>query len=260
MTASALTPAEVAELRERGFFVPRFRFSEDDTAALRSRALDVIRAHPDFRTRPVTNAHMPGPDDQFESLLPFCTRPDVLDMIESVEGADLVLWTTTVFHRRAAEGGSTPWHQDGEFWPISPLAGTSVWVALTDCTRENGCLRVIPGSHKRHARHVKSDKAGFFSKALAPDAFDENDAVDVVLEPGQMMLFDAELIHGSHPNLGGRDRTGFVARYFPSTSYFDLDGGEIGSSGKPPYCDRALFLVRGVDRSGRNDFRRNHWS
>lgn len=257
MSATALTAEESSRFREDGFFIPKFRFNERDVDRLRRDVMAVVRAHPDFRTEPVTKAHMPKAGDGFASLMPFCVRPEILDMIESIDGPNLILWTTTVFHRPAGEGGFTDWHQDGEFWPITPLAGTSAWVALSECVKENGCLRVIPGSHKSHARHIDSN-AGVFSRRLAPDALDESDAVDIELRPGQVMLFDAELIHGSHPNMSDQDRTAFVMRYFPTTSYFDLDGGKPGEDASPPYADRALFLVRGVDRCGRNDLKRNH--
>ena len=54
------------------------------------------------------------------------------------------------FAKPAGNGKPTPWHQDGEYWPISPLATCSVWIAVDDANRENGCLRVIKGPHKNN--------------------------------------------------------------------------------------------------------------
>lgn len=252
-----LTDAEVAQFRTDGFLIAPFRFDEQDVAALRTDLWRIMEMHPDLRNRPMTTAHFRhrGAKGEF-SLMPFCERPEILDMIESIDGPDLILWTTTVFDRPATDGVATPWHQDGDFWPIEPLAGTSAWVAATPCTRENGCVRIIPGSHRRPLPHVRLDD-GVFGKTTDPNTFDEADAIDVVLQPGEMMLFNSGLIHGSWPNTGGQRRTGFVMRYIPSTSFFNHDGN-ARPDGSIPYADRALFLVRGIDRCGRNDFRRNH--
>ena len=46
------------------------------------------------------------------------------------------------------DGHATPWHQDGQYWPIRPLATCTVWLAIDDANIENGCLRFIKGSHK----------------------------------------------------------------------------------------------------------------
>jgi len=91
---------------------------------------------------------------------------------------------------------------------------------------------------------------------LAKDEFDESQAVDIELEPGQMVLFDVYTIHGAPHNLGKNPRAGYALRFMPSTSFFNHDGAM--HRGEPGYAHdtRALMLVRGVDRSGRNDFTR----
>jgi hypothetical protein len=253
-----LTNEEVAQFRRDGFFIPQFRFSAEDVAVLGEGIRKIVELYPERRNQPIVTGHLSHRDDEGRefSLLPFCRRSEILDMIESIDGPDLMLWTTTVFHRPGGDGVATPWHQDGEFWPIEPLAGTSAWVAATPTSRQNGCVRVIPGSHRRKSRHVSSDDQVF---GLTVDAseFDESNAVDIVLEAGQMMLFDSGLIHGSWPNLSDAPRAGFVMRYIPTSSYFNHDGNAQPGSAAP-YADRALFLVRGVDRCGRNDFKRNH--
>jgi hypothetical protein len=257
-STGSLTADEVAAYAEQGFLIPRFQMGAKDTTRLRDDVLAVVEAHSDFRTRPVMMSHMPRPEDNFPSLMPFCLRAEILDMIESLQGPDLMLWSTSVFHRPAGEDDHTPWHQDGNFWPMQPLAATSVWIALSHCRPESGGLRVIEGSHKRQAPHVASQGANIFTDALAPEALEEDKAVDIELEPGQMLLFDPKLIHSSHPNRSRHDRTAFAIRYSPTTSFFDLDGGTLNAAtGRRRFADAALFMVRGVNRNPRNDFERN---
>ena len=101
---------------------------------------------------------------------------------------------------RPAEGYETPWHQDGHYWPIRPLANCTVWVALEESTVENGCLRVIPRSHRDQMlhEHLHEDRTRPHAEpAHGRWQFDEAQAVDLELEPGQMSLHDVYMIHGA---------------------------------------------------------------
>ena len=183
-------------------------------------------------------------------------------MVAQIAGPDLVLWGSSVFYKRAVAGPATAWHQDAQAWPmIKPLATTSVWIAASDSTVENGCLRVIPGSHraKQVGRHGFAHPTGsIVARSLEPGEFDERVARDVELEAGQVVLFDVYTVHGGGPNRGTRPRAGYALRFMPATSHYDHDGAENRSAPGYAHDTRALMLVRGTDRSGKNDFRRGH--
>ena len=95
--------------------------------------------------------HVPG--SGFEGLksrpgwLDIATHPDIVDMVEQLIGPDIILWGSGIFHKRALAGPATPWHRDARHTPVKPLATTSVWIAVFDSLRANGCLRFLPGSH-----------------------------------------------------------------------------------------------------------------
>ncbi len=100
--------------------------------------------------------------------LDHAAMPEVLDMVGQVIGPDFLLWGTTVFGKPAHSGKETPWHQDGEYWPIRPLATCSVWIAMDAATKENGCLRVIPGSRdKRLMGHDTNNSDGLTPEPAA---------------------------------------------------------------------------------------------
>lgn len=150
-----------------------------------------------------------------------------------------------------------PWHQDGEYWPIRPLATCSAWIALDDSTPENGCLRVIPGSHRerRVRKHLQNPSAALtLNQELDPSEYDEAAAADIALEAGQLSLHDVYLTHGSEPNRSARRRAGFVCRYMPTTSVFDRAlGAELQKrSSRVDFANRELVMMRGVDRCGGN--------
>lgn len=261
-----LSAEEVARYRGDGFLVPDYRLSADDVAFLQTETMRVVNDNPQLTNLPIPAPHVSS-FAQYGiktsgALMRMATLPDILDMMEQVAGPDLVLWATTIFHKPSGTGKATPWHRDGEFWPIEPLATTSIWIAVNECRADNGCLRVIPGSHHAEelGRHYdSSDPELIFERTLDRSEFDESTALDVELEPGQMVLFDVRMIHGATRNEGQRPRTGFSARYMPATSYFDHDGARLPR--KPEGFSlktRPLFLVRGINREPRNDFRRNH--
>ena len=93
------------------------------------------------------------------------------------------------------------------------------------------------------------------------DAFDQSAARDVELQPGQMSPHDVYLVHGSRANTSPRRRAGLALRYMPATSHFDRDlfrPGESTSTYLVDFSSRPIWLVRGVDRTGRNEFSTGH--
>ena len=97
-------------------------------------------------------------------------------------------------------------------------------------------------------------------KALRPSKFEESRAQDLLLQAGQMALFDVFLVHGSNANRSPQRRAALVLRIMPTTSHFDRELGiEIGKTVRPPDMGtRPLFLLRGIDRCGLNDLRVGH--
>ena len=88
----------------------------------------------------------------------------------------------------------------------------------------DGCLRVVPGSHRARTEfHHRTDERPI-SRSIASSTegqFDEASAEDVVLKAGQMSLHDVFMIHGSRANRSPRRRAGFAIRYMPATSLYD---------------------------------------
>ena len=117
------------------------------------------------------------------------------------------------------------WHQDWWGWqhPISRedrIAQVALFLYMTDTTRENGCLRLIPGSHRSpHSLHDLVDAHGpTLAEVRNPGdaAFASHpDEVDVPVTAGDVVVVDARLIHGAHPNRSGRERTNITLWWHP---------------------------------------------
>ena len=95
---------------------------------------------------------------------------------------------------------------------------------------------------------------------MADGTFDASQAADLELQPGQMSLHDVYMVHGAEANRSGQRRTGVALRYMPASSHFDRSLKPVdGQSGVPvSFATRPLWLLRGQDVSGRNDFTVGH--
>lgn len=265
--AARLDATEVAHYREHGYVVPRFRLPADEVADLVGALDRLIRDNPGVRPEKLVSAHIEGDNGEgvrgSARFLSLARDPRIVELVSGVIGDDVILWGCHVFCKPAGEGYETPWHQDGHYWPIRPLATCTVWVALEPSTRANGCLRVIPGSHRGQQLHphLHEDRSDLtLNQRMADGTFDEAQAHDIELAPGQMSLHDVYMIHGAAANRSAQRRTGVALRYMPATSVFERDLRPVdGKSGVPVnFAQRPLWLLRGVDRSGRNDFAVGH--
>ena len=91
---------------------------------------------------------------------------------------------------------------------------------------------------------------------LQQSEFDESQAVELILEAGQISLHDAYIVHGSEANRSGKPRRGMTLRFMPTTSVYDrnIEAEQFKRLGDPDRPPQPLFLMRGIDQSGQNDF------
>jgi Phytanoyl-CoA dioxygenase (PhyH) len=261
-----LSAEEIETYRRDGLVVPRFCLDPCTLVRLRGGLDELIRRNPGVRPEQLISVHVAkGGGERVvgsEIFLDVARDPRILDRVADLIGDDLILWGCHLFCKPPGDGMAIPWHQDGRYWPIRPLATCTVWVALDWSVPENGCMRFIPGSHSgkvyAHRRDSRPDLA--LDLVLEEGEVDRGAARDVVLEPGQMSLHDVYLVHGSAPNRSPRRRAGLALRYMPATSLFDRGIGGTSTTSRGLVVDfskRPLWLVRGEDRAG-NDFSIGH--
>ena len=273
-----LSRDEILHYQREGYVVPAFRLPAERTLGLRATLDRLIAQNPGVRPEKLVSAHIErkpgqgahgdGKNDEgvqgCQEFLDLARDPAILDLVEGVLGPDIILWGAHVFCKPAGDGYETPWHQDGHYWPMRPLANCTVWVALEESVVENGCLRVIPRSHAERVMHahLREDRDDLtLTMRTEEQHFDPSTAVSLELEPGQMSLHDVYLIHGAEPNRSGKRRTGIALRYMPGTSVFERNISPVdGKSGvNTAFATRPLWLLRGEDKTGRNDFEVGHY-
>jgi ectoine hydroxylase-related dioxygenase (phytanoyl-CoA dioxygenase family) len=141
----------------------------------------------------------------------------ILDTVEQILGPDLLCWSSDFFCKPAFTPSFVSLHQDTTYAGLSPTDHiVNVWLALTPSTSQNGCLQVVPGTHKLGQLHHNELKNGenllFFGQTVElPD--DITQRVDLQLLPGQASLHHMAIVHGSQPNNSSIARIGLVLRY-----------------------------------------------
>jgi non-haem Fe2+, alpha-ketoglutarate-dependent halogenase len=167
-------------------------------------------------------------------------NPNILDAVESIIGPNILVWGTSFFIKERRKPSFVSWHQDLTYWGLEPADIVTAWIALSESTRENGAMRVIPGTHAMqivpHRDTFAADNLLSRGQEISVEV-DDARAVTLELEPGQMSLHHVKLIHASEPNPSDMRRVGLAIRYVPT--FVRQTAG----------TDSAM-LVRGVDAFG----------
>lgn len=150
----------------------------------------------------------------------------LVNRMRDILGDDIMLYRDILMLKPALVGSKMPWHQDSNYWAISPTELCSVWTALDPATLENGCMRVIPRSHRQSL--IKSRLQNGMGP-LEDDQISLQEAVDVPMEPGSSLFFHSRLLHGSEANLSPHSRRAFIASFAASKSQLTPEAGQARS-------------------------------
>ena len=250
-----LTLEEVAHYHEVGQVTPAFRLGDDVISAIEAKAEALFASRPDL-----DQDYAPNLIEIDAGWLDFAIQAEILESVAQLIGEDIIVWGSAFFCKKGVGGKKTPWHQDAAYWPIVPMAASTVWIAFDHSTPDNGCMRVIPGSHKERrlfSHHTSSADDIVLKQELSEDELPTAAPVDIILEPGMVSFHDPFILHAAEPNNSGARRGGLTFRYLPTTSFWDRElEARAGVQGKAYNSTRQLHLVRGVDVCGRNDIYR----
>ncbi len=245
-TPARVLDAERRAWREDGFFVRSGVFSVPELEALRIAAERVGAETARLATRAgrayqidgnryadvgavtVQYEHEPGSStlrvvEPFHHLDPLFERlvgdPRIVAPMCDLVGVERVaLWTDKLNLKQAERGSGFQWHQDSPYWAhacehLDRLP--NVMLALDDADEENGCLRVVRGSHRRGVLSGREGEGVLGPLFTDPRAFDAADAVSAVMRAGSLLFFSPHSVHGSEPNHSERARRACVLTYQP---------------------------------------------
>jgi len=231
--------AAYEQFERDGYAVFRHVLDSSCMAAVAEHVDWLTARHPDIR--PEHLGHELLADDPF--WVDLIADERLLDVAEAFIGPDIALFASHYISKPPFDGQAVLWHQDAAYWPLDPMDAVTLWLAVDEATTENGCLRVIPGTHSVavHPRRTSTDVVNVLSSEIDANV-DESAAVDLVLSPGDVEVHHPGIVHGSGANPSPRRRCGLTIRYIPTST-------RILEPAWP-----CAFLLRGRPVPGVNDY------
>jgi ectoine hydroxylase-related dioxygenase (phytanoyl-CoA dioxygenase family) len=155
----------------------------------------VAVVHPEDAVSKIFKLHR---DDVFHA---FATSVSVVDLVAELVSPDIDVFLSQFIFKTSGAWGQ-PWHQDSFYFPFEPARPVvGVWLAVTEATLGNGCLHVLPGSHtERVHTHVPDRRPGSNHGYFEIVDHDMSAAEPVLMEPGDLLVFDSHLMHCSTDN------------------------------------------------------------
>ncbi|SFL65654.1 chlorinating enzyme [Paenibacillus sp. 1_12] len=189
------------------------------------------------------NSELDTPHFRDARLLKFLLSKEVLDLVEPIIGPNIGLWSSHFICKEPVTGRQTPWHEDSAYWSgrmdrFDQIV--TVWLAIDRSWKENGCMRVIPGTHNNgFSEYEEVDaKDNIFTTKIKH--IDDSKAVYFELERGECSLHDSRIIHGAAPNKSSHRRCGYTMRYFSTEAKVIPEKN----------ARHQIWLARGMDVAG----------
>ncbi|MGV3721102.1 MAG: phytanoyl-CoA dioxygenase family protein [Actinomycetota bacterium] len=236
-----LTAEQIASYQENGFLAVEGVF----TAAEMQRGREVVEELVE-QSRGVTShtdvydlepSHSPETPRVRRLKAPLAAHPyfetlarkdALLDIVAALIGPDIRLHGNKLNMKAAEFGSAVEWHQDFGFYPHTNDDLLAVGIALDNCLPENGCMLMVPGSHRWPILNHNQD--GYFVGAIDADreGIDLATAVPVPVHAGGVTLHHCRTLHGSAPNTSTMPRRLFLLELaavdaWPCMGVQDLD-------------------------------------
>ena len=209
-----LTPEQLAQFNERGYLFPLELLDAAETAAQRA-YFDQLLAM--AAAAGLDNYAVNGWHQHCRGLYDLVCHPRLLDYVEDLIGPNVICTMTHYFSKNPTDSKAVYWHQDAQFWPLTPSKVVTAWIAIDDVDEANGAMQLWPGTHRRGVipfEYVTDQENGVLNEHVHdPERFGA--PVSVALRAGQLSLHTDMLLHGSLPNRSGRRRCGLTIRYMP---------------------------------------------
>jgi len=209
MTNRSLDATQIQSYEENGFFFPKRVLSDEETRT--SRACVQSLSERMGKLKRFDHSHL-----SFRWAYDLVTHPAVLDLMEDLLGPDILVHSSRIFYKHPQDASFVSWHLDGRYSGLNSYKAPTAWIALSESTVENGCLRVVRASHKMKdypfiERPNPDNLENHGQEVTVP--IDETKIVAMTLKPGEMSVHDVNIIHGSEPNRSSIPRIGFSVSY-----------------------------------------------
>lgn len=183
------------------------------------------------------NTLLPNIHHQSKAVRDFYFEGPMVDIATQVIGPNIKGATSQLTFKLRGNTKPVQWHQDNGYGHLEPYSAISCLTALDDVDQANGCLWIVPGSHKQgqmsHGEGTQSSSSNL--KAEQVMTVDETAAIPITMKAGECLFFHGWTLHKSEGNFSDRDRRILFFRYA------DADAIEKDKAGAP----RLGRLLRG---------------
>jgi hypothetical protein len=221
MAAGPVKQSRLDEYRQNGYILEKSLFDKEEIellhrAAKEDRALDQHSfGRGDGEGGTVRLSLWNHPGDTIYGMFARCES--IVNSAEILLGGEVYHYHSKMIMKDAKVGGAWAWHQDYGYWyqngVLFPLL-TSAFIAVDPATKENGCMQVLKGSHQlgRIDHVLTGDQAGADLERVN-EAAKRLELVHVEMEPGDVLFFDANLLHRSDQNRSDKPRWSMICCY-----------------------------------------------
>ncbi len=151
-------------------------------------------------------------------------HPRLVEVAVALLGANLDLYWDQAVYKLPDTPRDFPWHQDNGYTAVEPEQYLTLWLALGDVSVQNGCLWVLPGSHRGGVRPHLDTPIG---KAADPG---DGTGVPIEAKAGDVLAFSSLLLHKSGPNLSNGERKAYIVQYTPEGALDPVSRKLVGRS------------------------------
>lgn len=251
-----------ANYERDGFVVVRGGYGEDKVAEIIDEATRICRgelgemfgllpAQPGESDEDVLRRHLciHFPHKISDVIHRHLSHPAIVDILTTVIGPNVKSFQSMLFIKASGKPGQA-WHQDEYYIPSRDRSITASWIALDDATTENGCLWIIPGSHRSGIiwpQHEHDDER-FDCAGEADFPYTDDDAIPLELERGSFVVFNGYLLHRSLPNKApeGTFRRALTCHYMSAESLLPMYRPKKDQS-MGTHDFRDIVMVAGTD-------------
>ena len=233
---------------EKGFIlIPNF-FPEDKCIEINQTVVDIVRSmagnSEEFNHAYIDQGHIGiremKPSQKIENIEDemskvfrlhqtgifneFIKRDDLLNIVEDILGENIDCFLSQFIFKNPGAWGQ-PWHQDSSYFPFDRAPQVGAWLATSAATKENGCLVILPGSHKEVIHeHLPDDRPGSNYGYTEIKDHDFKKEMPLFLNTGDLLLYHSFLMHKSYDNKSNNRRTAMVYHFAETgTDFGELD-------------------------------------
>ena len=217
-----LSSEQINQYNNDGYIAPINVLSKDEAEEVRNEIEYIEKKWPDELEGLGRNyAHLISP-----VLDKVSHNSKILDAVESIIGKDILVCGTTLFIKNPDQKGFVSFHQDAKYIGLEPHNWVTGWVAITDSNEENGCMRMLKGSHKEDLKfhNQKFDENNLLTRGQTVENVPINETTPVILKAGQLSLHHPQIVHGSGLNKSNDRRIGFAIQSYIGTNVDEVLG------------------------------------